>query len=385
VASIYLAGSLFWWLMVRKLASRFALSLPFLFYGLAFFLVGVAPFGASPNSRGWIQDVSSGFYSFASASGSLYFALNFASEGGVPIQTMIFRATVVQGVQQLWVAGLWAWGTTMSSHHNAKFTDTIMNSKVLLAIMTPIALMLMTVGLILCFGLPEYYHNAPGKSPSFYTSMWKRKIVMWFFVAIVVQNYWLSAPTGRNWQYLFSSTQAPVWVIVLLLLLFFIVIWCAALYTLSRFSEYHSWFLPIFGAGLGTPRWCQMLWSTSGMGLYLPWGSAVGSAIAGRCLWLWLGVLDALSGVGIGTMLLQTLTRHHVAVTLTAAQVLGSMATIAARASAPNATGPGAVFPNLVVSLSGLGAWEFWVALLFQMILPCGFLMFFRNEQLFKP
>jgi alpha-1,3-glucan synthase len=385
VASIYLMGSLFWWLMVRRLASRFALSLPFLFYGLAFFLVGIAPYGATPTRRGWIQDVSSGFYSFASASGSLYFALNFASEGGVPIQTMIFRATVVQGVQQLWVAALWAWGTTMSSHHTTKFTDTIMNSKILLAIMAPIALLFMAIGLILVFGLPEYYHNAPGKSPSFYTSMWKRKTVMWFFVAIAVQNYWLSAPTGRNWQYLFSSTQAPLWIIVLLLLLFFIIVWCAALYTLSRFSEYHSWFLAIFGAGLGAPRWCQMLWSTSGMGLYLPWGSAVGSAVAGRSLWLWLGVLDALSGVGIGTMLLQTLTRHHVAVTLTAAQILGSLATIAARASAPDATGPGSVFPNLVISLSGLGAWEFWAALLFQMILPCGFLMFFRNEQLFKP
>ncbi|KAI4719930.1 alpha-1,3-glucan synthase [Aureobasidium sp. EXF-10727] len=385
VASIYLAGSLFWWLMVRRCASKYALSLPFLLYGLAFFFVGLAPFGPTLESRGWIQDVSSGFYSFASASGSLYFALNFASEGGVPVQTMIFRATVVQGVQQLWVAALWAWGTLLSSNHTSQFTNTIMNSKTLLAITAPIALLFMAVGLVLLLGLPEYYHNAPGKSPSFYTSVWKRKIVMWFFVAIIIQNYWLSAPTGRNWQYLFSSNHAPVWIIVLLLLLFFVVIWCTALYILSRYSEHHSWFLPIFGAGLGAPRWCQMLWGISGAGLYLPWGSAIGSAIAGRCLWLWLGVLDALSGVGIGTMLLQTLTRHHVAVTLTAAQVLGSIATIAARASAPDATGPGAVFPNLVVSLSGLQSWEFWVALLFQMVLPCGFLMFFRNEQLFKP
>ncbi|THZ81338.1 alpha-1,3-glucan synthase [Aureobasidium pullulans] len=385
IASIYLAGSLFWWLMIRRLASKWALSLPFVLYGLAFFFVGLAPFGTTLDSRGWIQNVGAGLYSFASASGSLYFALNFASEGGVPIQTMIFRATAVQGVQQLWVAALWAWGSAMSANHTSQFTNTIMNSKVLLAIMAPIALLFVSVGVILLLGLPEYYHNSPGKAPSFYTSVWKRKIVLWFFVAIIAQNYWLSAPTGRNWQYLFSSTQAPVWSIVLLLLLFFIVIWCVALYTLSRFSEHHSWFLPIFGAGLGAPRWCQMLWSTSGMGLYLPWGSTVGSAIAGRSLWLWLGTLDALSGVGIGTMLLQTLTRHHVAVTLTAAQVLGSIATIAARASSPDATGPGAVFPNLAVSLAGLGAWEFWVALLFQLVLPIGFLMFFRNEQLFKP
>ncbi|KAI5242087.1 alpha-1,3-glucan synthase [Aureobasidium subglaciale] len=385
VASIYLAASLFWWAMVRRLASKYALALPFFFYGLAFFFVGLAPFGATLDSRGWIQNVGAGLYSFASASGSLYFALNFASEGGVPIQTMIFRATVVQGVQQLWVAALWAWGTLMAANHTSQYTDTIMNSKVILAIMLPIALLFVVIGIVLLIGLPEYYGNQPGTVPNFYSSLLKRKIVLWFFVAVIFQNYWLSAPTGRNWQYLFNSTQAPVWAIVLLLLLFFIVIWCAALYALSRFSEHHSWFLPIFGAGLGAPRWCQMLWSTSGMGLYLPWGSTVGSAIAGRCLWLWLGTLDALSGVGTGTMLLQTLTRHHVAVTLTAAQVLGSIATIAARASAPDATGPGAVFPNLVVSLTGLGAWEFWVSLLFQMVLPIGFLMFFRNEQLFKP
>ncbi|KAH0127231.1 alpha-1,3-glucan synthase, partial [Aureobasidium melanogenum] len=384
-ASIYLAGSLFWWFMVRRFASKYALAAPFILYGLSFFFVGISPYGSTIDSRGWIQNVASGFYAFASASGSLYFALNFASEGGVPIQTMIFRATVVQGIQQLWVAALWAWGTNMSAHHTARFTNTIMNSKALLAIMLPIALLLVVVGLILLFGLPEYYHNAPGKAPSFYSSLWKRKLVIWFFIAVIIQNYWLSPLVGRNWQYLFNSTLAPTWAIVLLLLFFFIAVWCAALYTLSRYSEHHSWFLPIFGAGLGAPRWCQMLWSTSGMGSYLPWGTAVGGAIAGRCLWLWLGVLDALNGVGIGTMLLQTLTRHHVAITLIGAQVLGSLATIAGRASAPDATGPGSVFPNLVISLSGLGAKEFWVALLFQMVLPIGFLMFFRNEQLFKP
>ena len=121
------------------------------------------------------------------------------------------------------------------------------------------------------------------------------------------------------------------------------------------------------------------------MGSHLPWGSAIGSAIAGRSLWLLLGTYDALQGVGIGTILLQTLTRSHVAITLIFAQVLGSIATIAARASAPDATGPGAVFPNLAVSLDGLGAWSFWVCLAFQMVIPVGFLLFFRNEQLFKP
>lgn len=292
---------------------------------------------------------------------------------------------MVSGIQQVWVAALWAWSDKMSTNAAAGYTDTIMNEKVILAIMGPIALIFAAIGLALFFGLPEYYRASPGSAPSFYTSVFRRRTVMWFLLSVIVQNYWLSAPTGRNWQYLFSSTQCPTWIIVLLLLFFFVVLWSAIFYTISRYSAHHSWFLPIFGVGLGAPRWCQMLWSTSGMGVYLPWGSSIGSAVAGRSLWLWLGTLDALNGVGIGTMLLQTLTRAHVAVTLISAQVLGSVATIAARASAPDATGPGQVFPNLAVSLDGLGSWAFWVALLFQMAIPVGFLLFFRNEQLFKP
>lgn len=51
--------------------------------------------------------------------------------------------------------------------------------------------------------------------------------------------------------------------------------------------------------GLGAPRWAQMLWGTSNIGQYVPWaGGPVASAIAGRSLWLWLGVLDAVQGVG---------------------------------------------------------------------------------------
>ena len=52
--------------------------------------------------------------------------------------------------------------------------------------------------------------------------------------------------------------------------------------------------------GLGAPRWAQILWSTSNMGQYLPWTvGPVASGVAGRSLWLWLGVLDAVQGVGM--------------------------------------------------------------------------------------
>jgi len=56
------------------------------------------------------------------------------------------------------------------------------------------------MGLLLLFGLPTYYRQKPGKVPSFYKSLFRRKIVLWNFVAVILQNFFLSAPYGRNWS-----------------------------------------------------------------------------------------------------------------------------------------------------------------------------------------
>jgi alpha-1,3-glucan synthase len=204
---------------------------------------------------------------------------------------------------------------------------------------------------------------------------------------VIIQNYWLSAPYGRNWSYLWSSNAAPAWSIVLLMILFFGVVWCAFMWLFGHLSKADSWIIPLFAIGLGAPRWCQMLWGISNIGLYVPWaGGPVASALLGRSLWLWLGVLDAIQGVGFGMILLQTLTRLHVTFALIAAQVVGSLATIAARATAPNNVGPGTVFPDFSGGFGdGLREPMFWLGLAFQGILCVGFFVFFRKEQLFKP
>jgi len=209
----------------------------------------------------------------------------------------------------------------------------------------------------------------------------------WFFVVVIIQNYWLSAPYGRNWLYLWSSQHLPAWGVAILVIIFFIGVWAAFLYLFALLSTRHSWVLPVFAMGLGAPRWAQILWGTSNIGQYVPWaGGAAASAIAGRCLWLWLGVLDAVQGVGFGMILLQTLTRFHVLFTLIAAQVLGSIATILARATAPDKIGPGDVFPDFSAgAMPGLGKAWFWIALLMNLAVPAGFFMFFRKEQLSKP
>ncbi|KAI4257033.1 MAG: hypothetical protein L6R42_005892, partial [Xanthoria sp. 1 TBL-2021] len=311
IASIYLGASMIWWLLFRLIQQVYLLSLPFLFYGLAFFLVGMAPYTSDLGARGWIYNVATAFYAAASASGSLFFALNFGTEGGTPAQSWAFRACVIQGSQQLYVAALWYWGSTLTASSDAGLSDSVLltSSRTATAITTPIACFLWAIGLVLLFGLPSYYRQAPGKIPSFYIAFFRRKIVIWFFIAVIIQNYWLAAPYGRNWRYLWNSTHAPAWGIVLLILIFFVGVWALMLLILGHLSKQHSWILPIFAIGLGAPRWAQMLWGVSGIGTYVPFGSAAFGAILGRALWCWIAVLDSIQGVGFGMILLQTLTR----------------------------------------------------------------------------
>lgn len=107
------------------------------------------------------------------------------------------------------------------------------------------------------------------------------------------------------------------------------------------------------------------------MGLFLPWsaGGAAGGALVSRSLWLWLGILDALQGLGFGMILLQTLTRMHICFTLLASQVLGSIATICARAFGPNRIGPGPISPDVTVGASAVANAWFWIALFFQLLI----------------
>lgn len=185
----------------------------------------------------------------------------------------------------------------------------------------------------------------------------------------------------------------------------------ATMWVLSHFSKRHTWLLPVFAMGLGAPRWCQILWGTSGAALYIPWAGGAGPYFGSRwthnvvhtskarltfwtchivivaSLWLWLGVLDAIQGVGLGMILLQTLSRVHVAATLCMAQIIGSTTVLVARATAPDRIGPANVFPNLAlydphepIKGSVLGHWEFWVALACQLIIVVGYSFFFRRE-----
>jgi len=387
LASVYIVASLGWWTLYRLLPAFYILGLPFFFYGLAFFVIGFGPVTSNASSYAWVNNCGTALYTIGSASGSLFFGINFGTEGGSPVKTWVYRATLIQGSQQLVFAALWWWGgalTDLSATGIAKplFTST----PKLLAITGPIAVILWLTGTLLVLGLPSYYHQTPGKVPNLFKAVWHRKIVLWFFVTVIIQNYFLSAPYGRNWRFLWSSQHAPQWAVAILVVVFFVGVWALVMLLMHNLSKKHSWILPIFAVGLGAPRFLQMLWGVGGNGLYAPWGGPVCGALLSRSLWLWLGVLDAVQGVGFGMILLQTLTRYYIVFALTAAQVIGSIFTILARATAPDKLGPGSVFVNLALfpGQAASQAW-FWVVMVLQLVICAGFLLFFRKEQLFKP
>jgi alpha-1,3-glucan synthase len=90
IAGIYLAFSIIWGVLTRYVKLLHLLTIPFFFYGLAFLLVGTSPFMQNLHSRFWMQNVATGFYAAASASGSLFFAFNFGDEGKLSLSPISY-------------------------------------------------------------------------------------------------------------------------------------------------------------------------------------------------------------------------------------------------------------------------------------------------------
>jgi alpha-1,3-glucan synthase len=297
----------------------------------------------------------------------------------------MLRACIVQGSQQIWVAVLWYWGYKLNTE-SANYTPPWW----ICVIVWPLAAVCFLFCYLMIYGLPEYYRQTPPKVPNFYATLFRRKIVVWFFISIILQTYWLSGPYGQNWYFLWNS-DIPTWKTLLLVLTFFVGVWSLMLYVLTYFSKVHTWLLPVFAVGLGAPRWCQIFWGTSGIATYVPWAGSGGPYLSVG-LWLWLGVLDSVQGVGLGLILLQTLSRLHVTVTLAFSQIIGSAIVMIARATAPDALGPGTAFPDPGIwdpqsglADSPIASPMFWLCLVCQLVIVAGYFWFYRREELARP
>lgn len=167
-------------MLYRRLQTVYVVSLPFLFYGLSFLLIGVSSFGPSEAAGDWIRKVATGFYSLSSSSGALYFALNFADEGGAPVTSFVYRACVIQGTQQIYVVALWYWGAALAKAMGTASVVANLNHhpKILTPLCVAVACLMWAVGMVLFTSLPPYYRQAPGNIPSFYSSLFRRKIII---------------------------------------------------------------------------------------------------------------------------------------------------------------------------------------------------------------
>jgi alpha-1,3-glucan synthase len=191
IASIYGATSILWWIGFRQLKSVWVLSTPFAVYGFAFILAGCAPFASSIETRGWVQKAASGMYAAASSSGSMFFALNFGDEGGAPVRTWVIRACAVQGVQQIYISALWYWGSLLSSYDSNGIPVARAAGPVVSAVCLPVAVLLIALSVLTFLGLPDYYRQTPGSIPSFFKSIFRRKLII--VSSPAVSNFWYSA------------------------------------------------------------------------------------------------------------------------------------------------------------------------------------------------
>ncbi|KAG6879976.1 hypothetical protein C0992_008569 [Termitomyces sp. T32_za158] len=330
LGGVFLAASAVWYTLFRLKPSVYVLSAPWIFFALAFFLIALPSLSSTlhPVHR-VMSSIATWSYAVASAAAFLFFGLNFGEEAGAATEVWTLRACVVQGSQQIWVAALWYWGFTLNGQQ-----DNYVPPWWIVLICWPLAIMSFVFAYLMLHGLPEYYRQTPPKVPHFIKTLLRRKLVLLFLASEILRDYWLSGPYGRNWSYLWS-VDIPKWRILLLVVTFFVFVWAGIMLVLTHFSKTHTWLLPVFA----------MLWGTSSLALYIPWAGKAGPYL-GISLWLWLGVLDAVQGVGLGMILLQTLSRLHVCATLAFSQIIGSVCVMIARATAPNRIGPSSVFPD---------------------------------------
>lgn len=80
IGSVYVATSIMWWLMIRNFKSLYSVSLPWLFFGLAFLILGITGF-LSSELQSTLSLAATVLYAAGASSGGVMFALNFGDEG----------------------------------------------------------------------------------------------------------------------------------------------------------------------------------------------------------------------------------------------------------------------------------------------------------------
>lgn len=175
LSGIFLFFSFVWYGLFRYKPSVIVLSIPWIFFAIAFFMIGlpaVVNFSTEVNSG--ISDGASWAYAIASAAGFLFFGCNFGEEAGAATEVWALRACMVQGLQQLWTTALWYWGNKLSGN-----APGVHQPWWIVLIVWPLAVLCLLFFVCLKWGLPDYYKQVPPAVPNFYRTLFRRKLVIW--------------------------------------------------------------------------------------------------------------------------------------------------------------------------------------------------------------
>jgi len=188
LGAVFLASSVVWYALFRLKPSIYILSFPWIFFGLAFFLIGLPSIHPALHGvHAPLASAATWCYAAASAAAFAFFGLNFGEEAGAATEVWILRACIVQGTQQVWVAGLWYWGDRLKGAQPDNITPWWIVTAV-----WPLSVMSFVFAYLMLYGLPDYYRQTPPKVPNFLKTLFRRKLVLWFLGSEILRDYWLS-------------------------------------------------------------------------------------------------------------------------------------------------------------------------------------------------
>ncbi|KAJ7507513.1 hypothetical protein B0H11DRAFT_127616 [Mycena galericulata] len=166
--------------------SIYVLGLPWFCFSLAFLLIGLPSVSLSIlSAHKVLAEVATWFYAIASAASFAFFGLNFGEEAGAATEVWTLRACIVQGSQQLWIAALWHWGSTLDNIRSSH----VPSWYICLAVW-PLSIICLIFGILMFYGLPDYYRQALPKVHDLLTSLFRRKLVVRVLISEVLRDYW---------------------------------------------------------------------------------------------------------------------------------------------------------------------------------------------------
>ena len=158
-----------------------------------FFFMGLAEISYFSNSRTLVSNFAAFLYTSAASSTSFFLTENFGHEVGCQVSDWVFRACIIHGVQQIYVAGLWYVGSRPPAVELSHLSLDGSHLNWWLPLVTmPLAIFLSIVGIALFRGLPSCYRTLPPNMPAFNASLKGRSTV---FVSLIVRSL-LSKKSG---------------------------------------------------------------------------------------------------------------------------------------------------------------------------------------------